>query len=96
LVSKKLSGISLVPVEPEVVREASAKSMETLQQFFSAGLARHSKLAPVADMDLDFIPFVQLQRLYHGGRQAKSQTVTPFCDTHCISPGYTFYKKYIV
>src|SRR6266446_10879624 len=41
LVSKKLPGIRLVPVELEVGRKAPAKSAKALYQLFAAGLARH-------------------------------------------------------
>src|SRR5216684_517962 len=47
LVSKKLPGIRLVPIELEVGRKAPAEGAQALQQLFTPGLARDAERAGV-------------------------------------------------
>src|ERR1700751_3202173 len=61
LVSKKLPGIRLVPVELEVGRKAPAKSSKALHQLFTARLARHAELTFVGNMDFDLIALFQFE-----------------------------------
>ena len=51
MVSKKLAGIRLVPVELEVSGKPTAERTKTLQQLVAPGLARDAKLAGVRDVD---------------------------------------------
>src|ERR1700738_5036849 len=51
LVSKKLPGIRLVPVELEVCGKAPTESSKALQQLFAPGLARHAELTLASNMD---------------------------------------------
>src|SRR5262245_61621761 len=61
LVSKKLPGIGLVPVELEIRRQVSAEGAEPLQQLGAAGLARHAESAVASDMNLDLVAFLEAQ-----------------------------------
>src|SRR4051794_11617780 len=88
-VSKKLSGIRLIPVELEVVRETPAKRAEAVQQVGAARLSRNPEAAGIRQMDLDLVAFLELQRLRNGCRQADGQTIAPLCDAHVWLQGYT-------
>jgi hypothetical protein len=91
LVSKKLTGIRLVPVELEIGGEAAAEGAKAFQQLVAAGLARHTKLTPVSDMDFDLVAFPESERFDHDGGKANRETVSPFGDLHAkFSDGYTF------
>jgi hypothetical protein len=61
LVSKKLPGIRLVPVELEVGGKAPAKGAQTLQQLFTPGLAGHTELTRVGNMDFDLVALFELE-----------------------------------
>src|SRR5438132_3849633 len=61
LVSKKLPGIRLVPVELEVGREAPAERGKALQQFFTPGLTRHAKLTLAGNLDFDLVALFQVE-----------------------------------
>jgi hypothetical protein len=50
LVSKKLAGIRLVPVELEVGGKPTAERVKTLQQLVAPGFARDAKPATVRDV----------------------------------------------
>src|SRR5437879_4226336 len=73
LVSKKLPGIRLFPVELEIGREAPAESAQALQQLITPGLARDAKLTTICDMDFDVIARFQLKSLDHRGRKADGE-----------------------
>jgi hypothetical protein len=82
LVSKKLPGIRLVPVELEIGRKTSAEGTQSVQQFRPAGLARDREFALVDDMDFDLVAFLESKRRNHGGGKTDRQAVAPFGDLH--------------
>jgi hypothetical protein len=82
LVSKKLTGIRLVPIELEIGRETTAERAKALQQFAASGFSRNCELPRVGDMDFDLIAFSELERFDDGGGKADRETVSPFCDLH--------------
>jgi hypothetical protein len=88
-VSKKLTGIRLVPVKLEVGREPTAESAKTLQQFFASRLARDAKLPGVRDMDLDLVTFPKFQGFNDSGGKADGEAIAPFGDLHAALLGYT-------
>jgi hypothetical protein len=55
LESRKLPGISLVPVEFKVVRQATAKCAQSLQQFLARRLPRDIEPATIGNVNLDFV-----------------------------------------
>src|SRR5215831_9112881 len=85
LLSKKLPGIRLFAVELEIGREPAAEGSQPVQQLCPPGLARHSKLTPVGDVDFDFIALLQLQRFDHSCREPHCQAVAPFRNLHMTS-----------
>jgi hypothetical protein len=48
LVSKKLTGIRLVSIEPEIGRETAAEAAKAFQQFVAPGLACHADREPLS------------------------------------------------
>jgi hypothetical protein len=58
LVSKKLTGIRLVPVELEVGRQTSAEGAKAFQQRVPPGLARHAEILAASDVDFDLVAFL--------------------------------------
>src|SRR5580700_6983289 len=95
LVSKKLSGICLLPVELEIGRKSPSEGAQPLQQFRASRLARDGKFPCVGDMDLDLIAFLEPQRRDRGGRKAHGQAIAPFGDPHMVPHGYTLTNMYI-
>src|SRR5580704_5304707 len=95
LVSKKLSGIRLLPVELEIGRKSPSEGAQPLQQFRASGLARDGKFPCVGDMDLDLIAFLEPERRDRGGRKAHGQAIAPFGDPHMVPHGYTLTNMYI-
>jgi hypothetical protein len=90
LVSKKLAGIRLVPVELEISGEATAEAAKAFQQLVAAGLARHAKLTPISDVDFDLVAFLKSERFDHDGGKANREAVSPFGNLHAkFSHGYT-------
>src|SRR6266851_785381 len=85
LVSKKLPGIRLFPVELEVGRKPPAEGAQALQQLITPGLARNAERAAVGHVDFDVIAGFKLQRLDHGGGKTDSEAVAPFGDVHGIT-----------
>jgi len=67
LVSMKLPGSCLVPVEPEVGGQTAPEGARALQQLLASGLARDPQMTGVFDVDLDFVALTQRQDLDHGG-----------------------------
>src|ERR1700694_2331232 len=94
LVSKKLPGIRLLPVELEIGRKAPSKGAKPLQQFRAAGLARNGEFARVGDMDFDLIPFLEPQRLDHDRGKAHGKAIAPFGDLHIILV-WIYVEKYV-
>jgi hypothetical protein len=91
LVSKKLTGIRLIPVELEIGGEAAAEGAKAFQQFVAAGLTRHAKLTPISDMDFDLVAFPEPERFDHDSGKANREAISPFGDLHFkFSQGYTF------
>src|SRR5215471_11425128 len=86
LVSKKLPGIRLVPIELEIGGKAPAEGAQALQQLLATRLARDREVARIDDMDLDIVAFLQLERFDHRRRKADGEAVAPLCDLHRISP----------
>src|SRR5260370_42643953 len=78
LVSKKLPGIRLLPIELEIGRKAPSEGAKPLQQFRAAGLARDGEFPRVGDMDIDLIPFLEPQRFDHCGGKAEGAAIAPF------------------
>src|SRR5829696_8997651 len=97
LVSKKLPGIRLVPVELEVGGEATAEGAKALQQLVASRLARNAELSSLRDVDFDLVAFLEAERFDHDGGKANRKAVPPFCDLHASSPSirYTFVMMYI-
>src|SRR5271170_2268426 len=90
LLSKKLTGIRVFPVELEIGGQATAEGAKAFQQLLTSGLARNAELTPVVDVDFDLVALFQLQCFDHGGGKADGQAVAPFCDLHEILRRYTF------
>jgi hypothetical protein len=82
LVSKKLPGIRLVPVELEVVGKSPAESAKTLQQFLARRLASYAELPRPGDIDLDLVTLLEAERFDHGSGKANGETVSPLGDLH--------------
>src|SRR5580704_9832909 len=82
LVSKKLPGIRLFSVKPEVSRQPTAIGAQPVQKILSAWLPRNSKLALVSNVDVNLVTFLQPQRLHHGRGKADGETVAPLGDLH--------------
>src|ERR1700688_3552940 len=96
LVSKKLPGIRLVPVELEIGGKAPSKGAKPLQQFRAAGLARDGEFPRAGDMDFDLVALLESQRRDHGGGKTDGETVAPFGDLHgARSERYTIIIMYI-
>jgi hypothetical protein len=60
LVSKKLTGIRLVPIEPEIGGEATSEAAEALQQLVASGLARHAEIFGIGDVDFDLVALLEV------------------------------------
>src|SRR5260370_25270508 len=88
LVSKKLPGIPLVPVELEVGGKAPAKSPKALQQLFAPGLTRHAELTLVGNMDFNLVALFQFECVDYRDGKPHRQTVAPFRDLHGFLHGY--------
>jgi hypothetical protein len=84
LVSKKLAGIRLIPVVLEVGGGAAADGAQAFQQLVAAGLARHSELPPVRNMDFDLVTFLKPQRFDDDGGKTNGEAVPPFTDFHAV------------
>src|ERR1700676_3453489 len=96
LVSKKLPGIRLVPVELEIGRKTPPEGPKPVQQFRAARLAPDGEFAVAADMDFDLIALLESQRRDHGGGKTDGETVAPFGDLHgARSERYTIIIMYI-
>jgi len=78
LVSMKLPGTCLVPVEPEVGGQAAPEGPQALQQLLASGLARNPQMPGAFDVDLDLVALTQRQDLDDGGGETDRQAVTPF------------------
>ena len=74
--SRKLTGIRLVPIELEIGRKPAAKGAQTLQQFSTTGLARHTKLLAVGDMDFNLVALLQAEHFDHSGREPDSKAAS--------------------
>jgi hypothetical protein len=85
LLSKKLPGIRLIPVELEIVRKTAAERAKTLQEFVTPGPARDAKLPGVSDMDFNLVAFLEFERFDHGGGKADREAVSPLGDLHSLS-----------
>src|SRR5689334_14279880 len=96
LLSKKLPGIRLFPIELEVGGQATTEGSKSLQQLLTPGFVRDGEFTAVGDVDFDLVALLQLQCFDHGGGKADGQAVAPFRDLHedlndirvmnCISP----------
>jgi hypothetical protein len=89
LVSKKLPGIRLVSVEPEVGGESTAEGAETLQQLLAPRLARNAKLPSVRNMDFNLVTFTKFEGFNDRGGKANGEAIAPFGDLHAPLLGYT-------
>lgn len=70
LLSMKLPGIRLIPVELEIGRQAAPEGAQALQQFLGAGFAGDAEASGVRDMDFNFLAFTQFESLDDGGGDA--------------------------
>jgi hypothetical protein len=86
LVSKKLAGIRLVPIEFEIGRETAAETAKARQKLSTSWLPRDPELPGVCDIYLNLIAFLELERVDNRGRKADSETVSPFADLHDMPP----------
>jgi hypothetical protein len=82
-VSKKSTGIRLVPVELEIGREATAKSAKAAQEFATIRFARNTELAHAGNMNLDLVAFLESQGFDDGCWKTNRQAISPFGDLHC-------------
>jgi len=80
LVSTKLPGIRLVPVEPEIGWQATTVGAQRGHQFLAPRLARNAEFPRALDMDVDLVALLELERLDHDSRNANRETVAPFGD----------------
>src|SRR6185437_612659 len=87
LVSKKLPGICLFPVEFKVPGQPSAIGAQPVQEILSARLPRNSELALPGDVNVDLVALLESQGLDHGDGKADGETVAPFGDLHGDSHG---------
>src|SRR5438552_7747349 len=96
LVSKKLPGICLVPIELEVDGKAPAEGAQAPKQLLATGLACYREVARIDDMDLNVVAFLQLERFDNGRGKADGEAIAPFGDLHRTLRGYTQDTLYIL
>lgn len=78
LVSTTLAGIFLVPIEFEVGRQTAAKGARALQQVIAPGLARHTKLLAIGDMDFNLVALLEAKRFNHDGGEPDGKAAPHF------------------
>src|ERR1700722_1999018 len=77
-----LSGICFVPIELEVSRQPTTVGTQMIQIILSAWLPRNAELTGAEKVNLNFIAFLEPQRIRHNRRNADGETVAPFCNLH--------------
>src|SRR5271155_6213935 len=86
LLSKKLPGIRLIPVELEIGRQPPAKGPQPVQEILSLWLASDAECALAGHMHVNLITRLKLQRFDNGRRKADRKAVAPFGDLHDALP----------
>jgi hypothetical protein len=84
LLSKKLPGIGIFPVELKVRWEATAKVAQALQQLITAGFPRNREVASIEDVHLNVVAFPQTECLDNGAGKPDGEAVSPFCNPHAV------------
>jgi hypothetical protein len=53
-----------------------------VQEVLSTWLPRNTELTRTGDVNLNFVAFLEPQRIRNGRRKADGETVAPLCDLH--------------
>src|ERR1700689_3028198 len=86
LLSKKLPGIRLIPVELEIGRQPPAKGAQPVREIPSLGFARDAECALAGHVHVNLIAWLELQRFDNRRGKTDSEAVAPFGDLHDALP----------
>lgn len=70
------------PIKAKIGRQPAPQATQPGKRLCGLRLAGDLKGALAHDMQLDFLTFLQLQRLNHRSRQTDGERVSPFGDLH--------------